>query len=406
MGFVIFPIILGVAATAIVLGITRTKKIHATWARAAEKLGLSATGSGWSFPGMEGRLSALAIKVEVYSTGNKNKTYWTKYVARFPQKGMAISLKRQTGLSRVTKFFGATDTEIGDVHFDDAFMIKEESAQHAAQYLTLPRRTLLLKLFSLYRDVELTPNKLKIVIRGYEDDANNLITHTRRLVSAARVLAGINENETTMRESLERRLAGDMAAAAERLRSQSVPAEDVDTPILEAELLAESGRLHEAQQLLTTLGAELPADEEVAGLQRAIQRMKPTEPAAETSDVDMQELLDDLFVSNRLSFETTEIFDEHYLGRSVTWSGQFKSARDVPDDLDFQAGAGTKMVVAIAEVEHDLYGVSEVDAIVHVPMGTAAGLQRGDRVTFTGKLLKADSMMRNVFVEKGRIVSQ
>lgn len=405
MGFFIFPLILGLIVFAIVFGMKRTQKIHATWARAAEKLGLSATGSGWSFPGMEGTISDLRVRVEVYSTGNKNKTHWTKYVARFPRKGMAINLKRQTGLSRVTKFFGATDTEIGDVEFDDAFMIKEESAQHAAQYLTLPRRTLLLKLFSLYRDVELTPNKLKIVIRGYEDDANNLITHTRRMVSAARVLAGINENEPMMRESLERRLAGDMAAAAERLRAQTVPPYDVDTPILEAELLADSGRLEEAQELLTALGEELPADEEVAGLERAIQRMKPAEPAMETSDVDMQELLDDLFVSNRLSFETTEIFDEHYLGRGVRWTGQFKSARDVPDDLDFQAGAGTKMVVAIAEVEHDLYGISEVDAIVHLPLGTTGHLKRGDRVAFSGRLLKADSMMRNVFVEQARITS-
>lgn len=403
MGFVIFPIILGIIVYSVIFAMKRTQRIHQAWALAADKLGLTTTGSGWSFPEMEGTVGQIRVKVEVYSTGDKNKSYWTKYVARFPQKGMAISLKRQTGLSRVTKFFGARDTEIGDVQFDDAFMIKEESAGRAALYLTLPRRTLLLKLFSLYRDVELTPDKLEIVRRGYEDDANNLITHTRRLISAARVLAGINENEPTMRRSLEERLAGDMNAAARRLREQPTPREDVDTPILEAELLAESGRLEEAGAVLTTLANDLPADEEVAGLRRAIDRMTPSEPALETSDVDMQELLDDLFVSNRLSFETAEIFDEHYLGRRVTWTGQFKTARDIPDDLDFQAGAGTKMVVAIAEVEHDLYGVSEVDAIVHVPMGTAAHLERGDRVTFTGKLLKADSMMRNVFVENGRI---
>lgn len=405
MGFVIFPIVLGLFVVAIVAGLKRGQRIHETWARAAEKLGLEATGSRWSFPGMQGETNGMLMKVEVYSTGGKNKTHWTKYVARFPQKGMAINIKRQTGLSRVTKFFGAVDTEIGDIEFDDAFMIKEESAQRAAQYLTLPRRTVLLKLFALYRDIEVTPNKVKIVRRGYEDNADNLITHTRRLASAARVLAGISESEPTMRESLERRLAGDMADAAQRLRSQPPLAGDVDTPILEAELLAESGELEEAGALLDKLGEELPADEEVAGLQRAIERMKPNEPAAEKSDANMQELLDDLFVSNRLSFETAEIFDEHYLGRSVTWTGQFKSARNVPNDLDFQAGAGTKMVVAIAEVEHDLYGVSEVDAIVHVPTGTAAHLKRGDRVTFTGKLLKADSMMRNVFVRNGRITA-
>lgn len=354
---------------------------------------------------MEGTVSGLHVVVHVYTTGNKNKTYWTRYVARFPRPGTAVSLKRQTGLSAVTKLFGATDTEIGDVEFDDAFMIKEESIDRATHYLTLPRRTLLLKLFSLYREVELSPNQLEIVTRGYESDANNLVTHTRRLISAARVLAGINENEPAIRDSLERRVAGDMAEAADRLGAARDSSDDVDTPLWAAELLAESGKLDEAGKILDELEEDLPADEEVAGMRRALERMRPTEPAAGDSDVDMQELLDDLFVSNRLSFETAEIFDEHYLGRAVSWSGQFKSARDVPDDLDFRAGAGTKVVVAIAEVEHDLYGVSEVDAIVHVPLGTAAHLQRGDKVTFTGRLLKADSMMRNVFVENGRITS-
>ena len=30
------------------------------------------------------------MKVEVYTTGGKNKTHWTKYVARFPTKGAAL----------------------------------------------------------------------------------------------------------------------------------------------------------------------------------------------------------------------------------------------------------------------------------------------------------------------------
>lgn len=403
-GLIIFPLFIAFGVGIFFMSVARTKKIQEKWTRAATKLGLRVHTSGWSPPTMEGVVSGLRIKVDVYTTGGKNKTYWTRYRALFPQRGTGISLKRETGLSRVTKFFGATDVEIGDTEFDQAFMIKEDSAHHATQYLTLPRRTLLLKLFSLYREVELNPDGLEIVMRGYEDDPDALITHTRRLISAARVLAGINENESRVRESLEERMAGEMAAAAERLHGARESADDIDTPLLEAEILAESGRLDDARAILEDLHETLPADEEVAGLQRAIGRMRPSEPAAVDTAVDMQELLDDLFVSNRLSFETAEIFDEHYLGRQVTWSGQFKTSRDVPNDLDFQAGAGTKMVVAIAEVEHDLYGVSEVDAVVHVPTGSAAHLRRGDTVTFTGKLLKADSMMRNIYVEDGRIV--
>lgn len=404
MGFLIAPLIIGAVLAVILTAKKRQQAIKSAWDLAGTKLGLESTGGGWGMPTLQGTIGGLRVNVEVYSTGGKNKTYYTRYSAHFPQKGTAIDLKRQTGLSRVTKFFGAQDVEIGDTVFDEAFMIKDDSAERAGIYLTLPRRTMLLKLFSLYTGAELSPDTLKIVMRGYEDGANNLVTHTRRLVSAARILAGLNANEPVVAESLKERLGGDMSSAAERLRTARDAIDDVDTQMLEAEMLTESGRLDEAQTILTELSDRLPVDEEVAGLQRAIGRMKPSEPSADSSLVNLQELLDDLFVSNRLSFETTEIFDEHYLGRPVSWSGLLKSRRDVPRDLDFQAGPGSKLVVAIAEVEHDLYGLSEVSAIVHVPLGTADHLERGDRVAFGGKLLKADSMMRNVFVESGRIV--
>ena len=117
----------------------------------------------------------------------------------------------------------------------------------------------------------------------------------------------------------------------------------------------------------------------------------------------MQELLDDLFVSNRLSFETTEIFDEHYLGRPVNWKGRLKSARDYTNDLDFGRGPGTKLVIAIAEVEHLAGELDQGLAGVSVPAGTAKDIARGDIVGFTGYLLKADSMMRNIFVRDGEL---
>lgn len=378
------------------------KAIHAAWSRAAAQLGLSSSGGGFSTPTLQGQIGGLRVAVSVYSTGGKNKTHWTRYRATFPAKDVAIRLKRQTGLSRVTKFFGARDVEIGDVTFDDAFMIEADSAAKATQYLTLPRRTLLLKLFSLYRGVELTPGGLQITIRGYEDKTADLVTTTRRLVSAARVLAGLTD-EPPVERSLRQRVQGDMTAAAEELREFEPTVDDLDVPLLEAEVLAGSGDLAAAQPILLELAEKLPADEEVAGLQRAIERMTPDEPAPDKRSVGMQEILDDLFVSNRLSFETTEVFDEHYLGRSVTWRGQVKSVRDFRSDLDFGEGPGSKLVVAIAEVEHDLYGVSEVDAVVAVPADSASHLSRGDRVSFTGRLLKADSMMRNIYVEAGQL---
>ena len=80
-----------------------------------------------------------------------------------------------------------------------------------------------------------------------------------------------------------------------------------------------------------------------------------------------------------------------------------KSIRDYRNDLDFGPDSGSKAVIAIAEVEHDLYGVAEIDAIVQLPAGTAAGFERGDQLAFSGRLLKADSMMRNIYVRDARL---
>ncbi len=403
MAVLLVPVILAVIAFAAVAAMQRARKVQAAWTAAARQLGLAHSGSGWTRPQLSGSMGGLLVRVDVYSTGGKNKTYWTRYRAVFPTPGTAVRLKRQTGLSRVTKLFGAQDVEIGDVAFDDAFVIKAGSEYQASEYLTLPRRTLLLKLYALYRGVDLTPDYLEIVTRGQETEARQLVTNTRRLVSAGRVLAGLTEDDGRVERSLRSRARGDMGAAAEELRHADSDADDIDTPLLEAEMLASSGQLAEAAPLLTGLSERLPADEEVAGLQRALERMDPAVPAADQSPVGMQEILDDLFVANRLSFETAEIFDEHYLGRSVTWSGKVQSIRDYRSDLDFGPEPGAKAVIAIAEIEHDLYGVSEIDAVVQLPAGTAARLNRGDQVTFTGQLLKADSMMRNIYVRDGRL---
>ncbi len=77
--------------------------------------------------------------------------------------------------------------------------------------------------------------------------------------------------------------------------------------------------------------------------------------------------------------------------------------RDYRSDLDFGSEPGSKVVVALAEVEHDLYGMAEIDAVVELPPGSARRFKRGDLVHFTGRLLKADSLMRNIFVSNGRL---
>ena len=356
---------------------------------------------------MAGTVAGMDVEVKVYASDDGgSRQYWTRYRATFPRRGSGIRLKRQTGLSRITKFFGATDVEIGDQVFDDAFVIKARSAEHAREFLTLDRRNLILRLFASYREVNLTEDHVEVLTRGYERHTDRLLTNTRRVMSAARSLGGSIDTTPTER-SLQKRLTGDLEAAVQELGAPADPV-DVEAPLLEAELLTSSGRLDEARPVLDDLAAKLPTDTEVSGMRRAVDRMaaqNTTQPAEPTGEpVDLKELLEELFVSNRLSYETAQIFNEHYKGRRVTWQGRVQTLRTYHSDLDFGRGPGVKVVVALAEIEHDLYGVAEVDAVVSLPAGTETGLARNNLIRFTGTLHRADSMMRNVFVADAALV--
>ena len=101
------------------------------------------------------------------------------------------------------------------------------------------------------------------------------------------------------------------------------------------------------------------------------------------------------FLAMARQYERLEEDEERALGR-LALDGDIEAQKKL-------VVHNLKLVIAIAEVEHDLYGMSEVDAVVSAPVGAAKSIERGDVVSFTGTLLKADSMMRNVFIHDGKL---
>ena len=55
------------------------------------------------------------------------------------------------------------------------------------------------------------------------------------------------------------------------------------------------------------------------------------------------------------------------------------------------------MVVTVASLEHDLFGSTEVDAIVEFP-GSGRVPERGESIAFNGTLTAVDPLMRNFTV--------
>ena len=80
----------------------------------------------------------------------------------------------------------------------------------------------------------------------------------------------------------------------------------------------------------------------------------------------------------------------------MTLSGTVKQASPYENQDSVSPSQGTKAVVTVAKIATDLYGASDIDAVVYLDSSTELG--RGDEITFTGKLDGVDAFMRNLFI--------
>lgn len=387
---------------------TQMQRVKQAWTSAARQLGMAIDpGSTFTQPKIQGTVDDLDVRVDTVTRGSgDSRATYTRYRVKYPSGGTHFELHRQSGFSKVSKFFGAQDVEIGDVRFDDTFVIKSDQPERVAAAITPTRRATILQLSSSYPGVEISDTKVHWEKRGVTTNAAEIVTVVRRLVGAAYVITGRDGSETALDDALRARLEGELGTSAKRAQEASDAFGGLlEIRRMEAETLAEAGD-PKAADLLDRLAKELPEDEEIKGWQ---QRMATPQPAAapppeSAEPVDAATIAADLFEESRLSFETRKVFDERYRGRPVKWTGNVRSTRDFRHDPKLGDDPGTRVVVTVATIENDLYGQTTVDAIVGLPRGNANVLRGRDQLTFEGKLTAIDAMARNLFVTEAKIL--
>jgi hypothetical protein len=391
---ILFVAVLAVAIIVIALRISRRN--DAAWQSAAQTLGLEFVPSAaFKSRRMEGRVGTIDIVVDTFSEqhGNSSTTY-TRYRAGYPDLGLGLKLRKQTGLHRFGKVFGMQDIEVGDQGFDDAVMIKGDEPDAVRAFLTPSRVLALQRLLTSFSGAVVADSDLVWKRRGVETNAQTLVSVTRRLAGAAGVIA---TGSRVADRALSKQQTGDLAAAADELSEEiRGPGDtDVETRMTGAATLYAAGRREEAAAVLRDLDSDVPGDREITGWLRRTEQAPAPSPAAER-EVDAAALAEDLFGRDEMSYETMARFDDRYRGARVHWSGtvkQISSARD---------SERRRFVVGIAEASHVLYGRVFVDAVLDSPGGTAY-LKRGDTVRFSGVLATCDPLMRNVYLEDVRI---
>lgn len=87
-------------------------------------------------------------------------------------------------------------------------------------------------------------------------------------------------------------------------------------------------------------------------------------------------------------------------------SGVVKQARDYEDDSDFSTGPGTKVRATVAQIDADIYDKTDIDAVIQLPSGTAADLDRVSSITFEATIDRIDPFMRTLIVTGARLLDQ
>jgi hypothetical protein len=405
MPFFFFLVIVVVGVVVTIAARQHMQAIAAAWTKAAATLGLKYERRGFGRPRIGGTISGMRVEVDVrVQQSGKNQQTFTRYRVWVPSPGFRFKLTRQTGFSRIGKFFGSQDVQTGDVAFDDAFVVKTDSEDRLRRHLTQDLRGTLLRTAAAYPGVIFEDDQVSFERQRLEKSHDVIVSAVRRFVDAGLAISG-RRRPTRAAAVVSARERGELAEIAARMREAArEKAESLDDELVELDTLATAGDRDAARGRVRELEKTMPADPDVIGWKQRLDRPKPPGKAGKPESPDAEELAEKVFAGNALSFETQELFDDNYSGAHVHWTGRVKSNDRIRNASDLGAEGDDKLVVTVATIDHDLYGNTDIDAVLGLPAGRAAGMKRGDEVTFTGKLVRVDALVRNIFIADGKLV--
>lgn len=395
--FFVLVAIVGVALA----GFRYMKRLVAAWIEAAMRLGLEFEQISPGKPRMGGTIDEHRVRVDVIVKGSgKSRHTYTRYRVWYPSPDFEFRLTRQTALSRVTRFFGAQDVEVGAPGFDQSFVIKTDADSELRAFLHLGIQSTLLRTAAAYPGVVFENDRVTYEIQRLSSSADTIVSIVRRLVDAASALSGRRPRQRAL--VVAARARGELIQIAEKIRLETTKREKaLDEELVELDTLATAGDRAAARERLDKLEATVPADPEVVGWRRRLDQ--PTVGRRSGSGPDAEALAEDIFSGNALSFESKAAFDDKYRGLEVRWSGSVKSVGRIPPKSEIGDEGGESLVVTVARIEHDLYGNTDIDAVVGIQPGSGFGFRRGDEVTFAGTLVRVDPLVRTVFVADARL---
>ena len=179
------------AAFFISYGVRQSSELDDIYARVARRLGGRASAGGFfGRPMIRFQYRGAYAMVDIYSTGGKNPTYYTQLHLTWPDQSLRIEVYPERFVSRVGKFFGMADIQIGSPQFDELYLISgndEAGIRHLLTadvqskidrlrsflgnddiYFGISRGQLLVKKRSLIRDYNMLERFIRLSLELYD----------------------------------------------------------------------------------------------------------------------------------------------------------------------------------------------------------------------------------------------
>lgn len=390
-------LIFGAVVAAVTAANRSAQRVNDAWAEAAARLGLDfQPGSTFRRRGIRGERGAIRIELTEKSGGNNNTV--RRWRLSYPSTPFSMTLTVETPGKKLLKAFGAQDFEIGDPAFDSRFMVAGSDHAAIVRFLDADRRAVLLGAAERMSGIKITNSDISWQTNARYKTSSGLLEDAKVLLRTAAVMAADTElppphparpsfwpAEPVSEVVENRRAGGDPWVASHDLPTvESAPGRprvvqpDVASPAL-APAPAESA------------DPELPGQPEAA-------RREHAKSISAGGLVRLEDLIEDILGTRRLSFEANKLVAEKYEGRTLMVVGPVRSVRRVDRDFDFRdQGAGVRVEATVGEVTGTRVGAGAVIAIAHLPEGTSVP-SRGDEILISGTILKVETLRRAIYL--------
>jgi len=370
----ILLILLAVAALGAIVAVARNTQ--AAWAQAARRLGLShQSASLMQSPVIRGRVKGFVVEVRVTGRGGKHNT--TRYKVRFPSLGLGLLVRRESFIDRA---LDRQDIQLGEDEFDTLHLIQGDVHDRVRAFLTDDRRACIQKVLSRHAKCTIGDDEIRHKSRGVERDADEIVATVQALVGLATILTDDSQDEASVEDVTE-----------EHVPAPVSPDEDLDWEQIIVPV--------PAPDVVPATGVHVPDPVPPPAAPTSASPSDPPETTA-VSDLTSETVCRELFAGDRMSFETSQIYEERFEGRRVRWSGTLDRFESYRDDPTLGSGPGIKAVLDLPAIED---GARVVHLVVALPAAEERALleARGKPLTIEGTLAYCDPYLWTVFLVDG-----